>query len=369
MFSAYEFDKYDYVSIHQNYIKRLLYERVTAPDEYDYDYGHEVFYNRPIDSNETRQLVDFLKSRQRKKELLVWDARRIFYAPIHTMDSVFSLICDNGYKGILFVHDDNGELKSLVLQTIRDRGKPNAVLDNIGENCCFWGEEEVYKRFKENMSLSTIVDSVNSDINRYIFNQLKSNEKEMTPIYSSNVYANRYFNVKRAFCEPELFAFIIYRLAAMIKQIVDLIGNDFDAFVCASLNGACLASALSAIYRKPVVFLRNIGPSMKANDEKMLERIEKKKKYLFIFDFMCMGTEHQRVKMLCNIRRSQLIYSVGISHYRYPGLVSEYSIIDYEYAVNRDLKIATLFFINAFDKTYYHCKIDKGGEKNASDEK
>jgi adenine/guanine phosphoribosyltransferase-like PRPP-binding protein len=142
-----------------------------------------------------------------------------------------------------------------------------------------------------------IQNTINESKKRLFFEKTDQEPKE-TFLYSSNVYANRYFDLKLIFKYPDLFCLIVYE---MVRRIGRHYRNDyskFDAFICASVNGACLANAVSVLIRKPVVFLRNVGPRMNVVDENITKRILREKRYVFIYDFLCIGTEFRRIEML-----------------------------------------------------------------------
>ena len=148
-------------------------------------------------------------------------------------------------------------------------------------------------------------------------------------------------------------------MSIMLETVLDrLVNQDFDAFVCSSITGACFASALSVFFQKPVIYLKNIGPSMSANDERIIERIRKSRRYVYVFDFICLGSEFDRMRMICDIRLAKVVTSIGISYYRFPHFETVEKIDKAGYLPfdwNSESKIAALFQINAFEAEYYKC--------------
>lgn len=185
--------------------------------------------------------------------------------------------------------------------------------------------------------------TINQCLSKQIFNCICQEESRIENVYSSNVYSNHYVNLRKVFSNSNISTLVTTRLLHMIMNVEQF---EFDAFVCASITGACIASYLSIYIKKPVLFLRNIGPDITTDDELIVERIYPHKKYVYIFDFMCLGTEYQRIKLICALKKSSIVKSFGIAHYKKPN------------RKNTD-EIQTLFQINEFIPGYYKCSVDE----------
>ena len=211
--------------------------------------------------------------------------------------------------------------------------------------------------FAEN---DNVESAINHSLSQHIFNHVcldgnanppecgdmdTEEDRGVVDLYSSNIYSNQYINMRKVFSDGNITALATTRLLRMIINIQDF---DFDAFICGSITGACIASFLSIFIKKPVLFLRNIGPDITTDDDLIVERIYPHKKYVYIFDFMCLGTEYQRIKLICALKKSSIIKSFGISHYKKPHK-------------EKPDNIQTLFQINEFtsDKEYFVCAVDK----------
>lgn len=129
---------------------------------------------------------------------------------------------------------------------------------------------------------------------------------------SSGLYSNCYVNVKKLFSDVDSYYFILYSLAEMLYPYVGKI----DAFISTSKNGAILANILGGILNVKEVHLIGLGPkySMKLGDS--IECIKEGKRYTYIFDFMCTGTELKIVSALVNSKKAFLSYAAGIAKYK-----------------------------------------------------
>lgn len=139
-------------------------------------------------------------------------------------------------------------------------------------------------------------------------------EKDLTnlrPLDSSGVYCNMYINVKKLFLMPEKYYFIIYQMICMIKKD-DL---EVDAFISASRNGANLANIIGWLMGKKVIHCTNLGPKFSLASPNMSDDIRKDKKYIYIFDFMCLGTEIKVLNALLSIKQAELVKGYGIGNY------------------------------------------------------
>lgn len=200
--------------------------------------------------------------------------------------------------------------------------------------------------FAKDDNMKTII---HQGLSRLVFNEVYSKAKKIEYIYSSNVYSNHYINMRQIFSNSNISMLVTTRLLHMMMDVSDL---EFDAFICASITGACIASYLSVYIKKPVLFLRNVGPDIKTEDDLIVERIYPHKKYVYIFDFMCLGTEYLRTKLICALKNSSIIKSFGVSYYKKPARETNNNI-------EKTDDIQTIFFINHFIPDYYICSVNK----------
>ena len=363
MICIYGLRNYDYISVHQNLLAHAVHQSVL-----ENSFENDQYLSGPITISQTHisKMVGEIRSRMSTNEYLVWDARSLSHKAIHSLGQLTVFVNSNQYKGIILLFS-SPELAMLTEQEMRrssESGKEVHCIDSKKLIYCY-GNTPLENEALSQFDFGDFSGQLNSDISRYIFEFLRVESSRPEPVASSNVYANRYFNAKRILCNQDLFNLVVYQL---VLQVLEYIGfslekysnsaeefslamNKFDAFICASVNGACLASALAVFFKKPVIFLRNVGPSMTVSDDKLVNLIVPNRKYVFIFDFVCSGTEYHRVRMLCNIQRARLCYAFGISHYRYP---STHGIVN----PPESKHMTTLFNINEYER-YYKCFFDE----------
>jgi hypothetical protein len=125
---------------------------------------------------------------------------------------------------------------------------------------------------------------------------------------SSNVYLSNYINIKKIYAKPDMLNFCLYGLYRYIMKY----NSEFDCFVCTSNNGAVLASVLGAIFRKKVLYLLNLGPKIIINEKDLWRKIEKNKKYFYVYDILCLGTELKILNVVLNMHRAELVGGMGI---------------------------------------------------------
>lgn len=207
-------------------------------------------------------------------------------------------------------------------------------------------------------SVDDVGKIIHQCLSKLIFDRIHQDDDQEDPknTYSSNVYSNRYINLRKVFSDSNIATLVTTELLHLIMSVD---GLEFDAFVCASITGACIASYLSVYIKKPVLFLRNIGPNITTEDELIVERIYPHKKYVYIFDFMCLGTEYQRTKLICALKKSSIIKCFGISYYKKPNR-------------GNPEDIQTLFHINDYLPDFFKCAVDEndlrnGDEKNGQE--
>lgn len=139
-------------------------------------------------------------------------------------------------------------------------------------------------------------------------------EKADQLLASSGLYSNCYVDVKKLFYSVDGYYYIIFSLAQEIHNNISKM--QIDAFVSSSKNGAIIANILGGLLDIKEVHLIGVGPkySMELGDS--VECIKKGKKYAYIFDFMCTGTELKIVSTLINSKKAYLPYAIGIARYR-----------------------------------------------------
>ena len=144
-----------------------------------------------------------------------------------------------------------------------------------------------------------------------------------------------YVDIKQLFYVPEIYLLGIYRLCKLISEQKSK--DEYDGFVCASNNGSVLATALSILLNKKAVYLMNLGPHLTIMDREAIDNIEERKRYLFIFDFMCLGTELKLVKTIVTFKGAQIEGSFGIAKHHLPSRTQPVRL--YEHSLHAVLSI------------------------------
>lgn len=156
---------------------------------------------------------------------------------------------------------------------------------------------------------------------------------EITFLPSSGVYSNMSLDYKKMFEYPRDFLFIINELYYKIRCIEER--QRFDFLVAASKNAIVLTAILSSRLGKPAIYHTNIGQKyvkQKFTDkvENQTDNVQKAKKYLMIFDVICLGTEARILNGIINVFRGNLIGAVGMVCVQNPdtiGLLDNDSIL------------------------------------------
>ena len=139
----------------------------------------------------------------------------------------------------------------------------------------------------------------------------KESVKNIKPLDSSGIYCNMYINAKRLFIDPDKYYFIIYQMICMIASS----NQNFDALVSASRNGANIASIIGWLLNKKVIHCTSLGPKFSLAPNLIYKEIRHKKRYAYIFDFMCLGTEAKLLNALLNSKGANLVEGFGIANY------------------------------------------------------
>ncbi|WP_088227825.1 hypothetical protein [Desulfosporosinus sp. FKB] len=153
---------------------------------------------------------------------------------------------------------------------------------------------------------------------------------------SSSVYSNMYVDIKKIFNNRKMYSLIIYELCNLV---VTHFNKRFDALVSSSNNGSALSTIIGKILNKDVLYLMNLGPHLTIRDKELLNSIIPKKRYLFIYDFICLGTEFKITKTVVNTKDADLVGAVGVAKYRFEDRENKhkvFSLID----INTDCNLS-----------------------------
>lgn len=348
---VYSLSNADYVSLKQNLLVLETQQNICS-NLYDTE---KVRLSTPLQDDQQdklplneglfMELINVLMDRTPKHKVLIFDAQGVSFKLMKNFER-FQILISEKYEGIVLIADRD------FAECFRTRLHPSVektlLNDGIELICLLYSRSTAHMQVFGALPFSNLVAYISQELRQLVFSHLKVKELEPKAIPSSNIYANRYFNVRKLFCDSNLYQLSIF----LMVQYLEKNKIQYDAFVCSSINGACIASSLSVYFRKPVVFLRNVGPQMNTYDNLLTRRIMEGHRYIYVFDFMCLGTEYQRIKMLCNIRSARIVLGLGVSKHKMPNekLLSRGS---------KQVVIFTLFDINEFEHDYYKCFVDE----------
>lgn len=190
-------------------------------------------------------------------------------------------------------------------------------------------------------------------LHKYLIEESKKTnlENKDEKLISSNLYANYYICIKTFFKDADLFFKIIYELCLDIEEK----NLNPDYIVASSNNGSVLAAGISKMLGLKAIYLQNVGPLLSVNDIKMYDRIQPDKNCVYVYDFICLGSELIRTMFALELKGSKITGAVGVSKF-----IDPFRLYD-----TKPIHVNYLFAINEFNFNY-ECYFDKKkGEKNA----
>lgn len=230
-------------------------------------------------------------------EIIAVDMKNVVSYPTH----LFSRL--NKYLDkLIFFNVDSEKVRQMLSEDLESLMWHR---DNIGFSC------------KETTTVEEVVDNGcfnarKKEEYRIIKDIVKNEEDKVQLLDSSGLYSNCYIDVKKLFANVDNFYYIIFCLAEQINKF----SGQIDAFISSSKNGAILANILGGLLDIKEVHLIGVGPkySMELGDS--VDCIKEGKRYVYIFDFMCTGTELKIVSALINSKKGYLPYAAGIAKYK-----------------------------------------------------
>lgn len=256
------------------------------------------------------------------------------YLSCEFSSKLFDLIysCDSGTFVIDLKEINLGDSRCFVIfnEILRDKKNTQIIFVNFNEIIKEFLTNDCFEYLKHDVTHDIIScekgievfrnkiqtkQSLQDEIRIFISKKIKDNifEKEQH-LKSSNVFVNKYIDVKRIFLFPSVYYLILFELALLIDRKFE----DFSKLICCSYNGAAIATILGQLLNKEVIYLMNLGPSISFNNVDMVSQIENNKKYLFVSDMMCLGTEYNVTKTIVKLKKAYLIGAASIIKYLSP---------------------------------------------------
>lgn len=232
------------------------------------------------------------------KENISIDMKNVVSCPKHLFRRI------NAYnKKLIFFNVESEKIKQLLIEEMEEL---IWVRDTVA---CYFNKD---KYTVERLIDRECINARKKEEFKIIKSIVNNEDGYIQLLDSSGLYSNCYVDVKKLFIDVEKYYFIIFSLA---EQLYNL-GDHIDAFISSSKNGAILANILGGLLDVKEVHLIGVGPkySMELGDS--VECIKKGKRYVYIFDFMCTGTELKIVSALINSKKAYLPYAAGIAKYK-----------------------------------------------------
>lgn len=158
----------------------------------------------------------------------------------------------------------------------------------------------------------------------------KSSVKEPILLESANIYANEYIFVKDLFLHPNILNLFLFEFYQKIRKYVkEKLNNQLNdiVLISTSMTGSMLVSALLRYFyifdgKECGItnqFLLHFGPLFNVERKGLtVNELNKKKNYIYIYDFMCEGTEWRFLKNHLQAHDIDLKMSFGIALYDRP---------------------------------------------------
>jgi orotate phosphoribosyltransferase len=258
-----------------------------------------------IDDTLASETYGFIKKQTHK--YIILDLSRIKSAHSRVFEEYNDLANDN--KHLIFCYVDD-TLKGHLLHTIK-----NVLV----EGNVLFTSEDARNYFAQTLDAGERFDAnLKKQIDGILANHLLSTAiaKDIF-LDSSNIYSNMYVDIKQLFYEPVIYLLAVYRLCKLIIEVIDR--DQFDGFICASNNGSVLATALSVLLNKKAIYLMNLGPHLTIMDREVIDNIQSSKRYIFIYDFICLGTELKLVKTIVTFKGAFIQGSFGVAKHHLPS--------------------------------------------------
>lgn len=202
----------------------------------------------------------------------------------------------------------------LVLVNLSDKIKGFIEADNddnikFVNNAAFVGKED--RRVLEETKLLECV--IENNIGSFIKKIIKNQEYYLE---SSNMFANKYLNVKSIFEQFDIYITAGYYLSLYIQK------NYSDRkykLICSSINGAILSNIVNKFLKKEVVNFVSLGPKISIRDKEMLNRLHFDEEYIYVGDMICTGAEIKLTQTILSLRNSNIVSGVCIAKYLNPS--------------------------------------------------
>lgn len=189
-------------------------------------------------------------------------------------------------------------------------------------------------------SIKGQIQSVPINIIRRQILECVRTEKDLYPLDSSNVLGNKYVDIKQIFYKPECYYLTIIQLAKTINRNY----SNYDKIICSSFNGSVISTLIGQLLGKDTIYIMQLGPNISFRDRELIKKIEPNKRYIYIGDMICLGSEYKMAKTIVKLHNSDIVGGAVFAIYIKP---------------TDDYKIESLVEINDGDEFDYKIIVKK----------
>lgn len=133
---------------------------------------------------------------------------------------------------------------------------------------------------------------------------------------SSGVKVSSYVALKDLFLHMEDALFILYRMAEKIHSKYPLPTDRANKMlICCSKTGAAYTSLLSMLLNMRSVYCVSVGPKFALDTTHLKNEIQVGQDYIYVFDFLCMGSEAKILHAMVSCLGGNLEYGIGAANY------------------------------------------------------
>lgn len=279
----------------------FLMNKKYQRDEVKFD-QNILLYSRCIE--ELKNEIQFLQ-KQSPHAVIGIDMKYISSSEGNGAFCGFSKHIEDPSKVFFYNLQSASDLRERICSDIQSSGGTPVLVSDMG--ILFLADADNKERLTFPERCKEAIQSHLEEIVRGIVSE--RNPREL--LSSSNVYADQYVDVKRLFLEPDQLCHVIYY---MVRQLLNE-NLEYDALICTSKNGAVLASLIGHLLGKEVVYCINVGPQYALPARIVESSLQPEKQYVYIYDFVCLGTEAKLLHALIASHRATLVGGLGVASY------------------------------------------------------
>jgi len=226
------------------------------------------------------------------------------------------------------------ESKVLIITEEKFKEAFNIQKDKLDIKIENWwnGKSDFWKvEFNNNIELNDYIDNLENPIGelepsdyfvkfiltKFFLRDIKKNSrydfsnKDKKYLSSSNVYVNKYINVKSLFLDYDYMMMVISELAQIIYKHFKKYHGQIS-LLGVSNNGIILANILSYELKAPAYSLNRLGPvyCLEEDVDRLVDFSDKN--YILVSDVTCMGGEYRMAKGIVDILGSRILGGISV---------------------------------------------------------